>query len=75
MCPVFVAAFSCAHFRKLRQLMKVIALRRTKTQLIDGKPIVQLPEKSIFMNYIELSPEERDIYTAVSEKGKVTIGK
>jgi len=60
---------------KLRQLMKVIALRRTKTQLIDGKPIVQLPEKSIFMNYIELSPEERDIYKAVSEKGKVTIGK
>ena len=55
--------------------MKVIALRRTKTQIIDGKPIVELPEKSVFMNYIELTREERDIYKAVSEKGKVTIGK
>ena len=50
-------------------------MRRTKTQQIDGKPIVELPEKNLFINYIELSPEERDIYKAVSEKGKVTIGK
>ena len=55
--------------------MKVIALRRTKDTKLNGKPIVQIPEKSVFLNYVELSPEERDIYKAVAEKGKVTIGK
>lgn len=55
--------------------MKVIALRRTKNQKINGKPIVDIPEKNVFINYIELSPAERDIYKAVSEHGKVTISK
>ena len=56
--------------------MKVIALRRTKTQRgSNGKPIVDIPEKNIFVSYVELSPEERDIYKAVAEEGKITIGK
>ena len=60
---------------RLQQLMKRIALRRTKTQKVGGKPLVDLPAKNIFINYIELSKEERDVYKAVADRGKVTIGK
>ncbi|WZY87072.1 hypothetical protein YC2023_033456 [Brassica napus] len=38
-------------------------LRRTKGSLIDGKPIISLPPKSIELRKVEFTEEERDFYS------------
>ncbi|CAK9441077.1 uncharacterized protein LODBEIA_P49460 [Lodderomyces beijingensis] len=51
--------------RKLRALLSSILLRRNKNSLIDGQPILQLPEKHIISDYVELKGEELDYYKQV----------
>ncbi|XP_062596908.1 helicase-like transcription factor isoform X2 [Saccostrea cucullata] len=48
--------------RRLYKLMSSIALRRTKGTKIDGKRLVDLPEKTVQIKYIEFSKWEKDIY-------------
>ncbi|KAL6067925.1 hypothetical protein STEG23_022541, partial [Scotinomys teguina] len=61
--------------RRLQSLVKNITLRRTKTSKIKGKPVLELPERKIFIQHITLSEEERKIYQSVKNEGKVTIGR
>lgn len=53
--------------------MKAIALRRTKDMQVDGKRLVELPRKTISMHYVDLSPEDREVYDKVEEIGKEVI--
>jgi DNA repair protein RAD5 len=47
-------------------------LRRTKrSQAKDGKSILELPEKNIKIEYVDLSVEEKNIYDALFNKSKV----
>ena len=43
--------------------------------MVYGKPLVELPSKNIYMQYVELSSEERDVYDAVANEGRIKIGK
>ncbi|KAF6819465.1 SWI/SNF family DNA-dependent ATPase [Colletotrichum musicola] len=61
--------------RNLQVLLKATLLRRTKTSEIDGKPILQLPEKTEEVVYAELDEEERKFYTDLEEKSQVQINK
>lgn len=54
-------------------LIKAIALRRTKDMQVDGKRLVELPRKTISMHYVELTPEDRELYDKVEESGKEVI--
>ncbi|KAI9355058.1 SNF2 family N-terminal domain-containing protein [Zopfochytrium polystomum] len=54
--------------QRLQTLMKSITLRRTKQQKVDGKPILCLPERRDHVCMVELSPQERAVYTAVHDK-------
>ena len=48
---------------RLNVLMKTLLLRRTKAEVgVDGKPIVDLPEKNIKTHLIELSEDEWKVY-------------
>ncbi|KAI3868312.1 hypothetical protein MKX03_000223 [Papaver bracteatum] len=55
-------------YKKLQVVLKTILLRRTKDTLIDGKPIVTLPPKSISLMKVELSTEERSFYSALEAR-------
>ncbi|XP_012975777.1 helicase-like transcription factor isoform X3 [Mesocricetus auratus] len=61
--------------RRLQSLIKNITLRRTKTSKIKGKPVLELPERKVFIQHITLSEEERKIYQSVKNEGKATIGR
>ncbi|KAK2090484.1 hypothetical protein P7K49_031740 [Saguinus oedipus] len=60
--------------RRLQSLIKNITLRRTKTSKIKGKPVLELPERKVFIQHITLSDEERKIYQSVKNEGRATIG-
>lgn len=40
---------------------------------VDGKRLVELPRKTISMHYVELTPEDRELYDKVEESGKEVI--
>uniref|UniRef100_A0A8D1FTR4 Helicase-like transcription factor n=1 Tax=Sus scrofa TaxID=9823 RepID=A0A8D1FTR4_PIG len=61
--------------RRLQSLIKNITLRRTKTSKIKGKPVLELPERKVFIQHITLSDEERKIYQSVKNDGRATIGR
>ncbi|KAJ8786108.1 hypothetical protein J1605_006542 [Eschrichtius robustus] len=61
--------------RRLQSLIKNITLRRTKTSKIRGKPVLELPERKVFIQHITLSDEERKIYQSVKNEGRATIGR
>ncbi|KAK9679976.1 DNA helicase rad5, partial [Basidiobolus ranarum] len=47
----------------VQSILEPLVLRRQKSTLgTDGKPIVELPEKKIDIEYIEFSPQEQDVY-------------
>lgn len=43
----------------------LIMLRRKKDSVLDGKRLVELPEKHVEMEKLDFSPEEREIYQMV----------
>ena len=55
--------------------MRSIALRRTKTQQVDGRPLVELPDRQVFIQPVELSLEERKLYDSMAKEGRLVIGK
>lgn len=61
--------------RRLRSLIRSITLRRTKTSKIKGKPVLELPERKVFIQHVSLSEEERKIYQSVKNEGKALIGR
>ncbi|KAM3499578.1 hypothetical protein MY10362_007171 [Beauveria mimosiformis] len=60
---------------KLRALLKAIMLRRKKNSMLDGKPILELPEKTEMVVYAELSADERDYYNQLEKKAQVLFSK
>ncbi|KAL3627745.1 hypothetical protein CASFOL_029108 [Castilleja foliolosa] len=49
-------------YERLRAVLKTFLLRRTKSTYIDGEPIIILPPKTIELQRIEFSEEERGFY-------------
>lgn len=62
-----------AGLQNLQTLVKCITLRRTKSSEVNGRPLVVLPEKAVFVEQVELSPEERTEYTLANNEGQNTI--
>ncbi|CAH2246897.1 helicase-like transcription factor isoform X1 [Pelobates cultripes] len=60
---------------RLQSLIKNITLRRTKTSKIKGKPVLELPERKVFIQRIELSDEERHVYNSMRDEGKAIISR
>ena len=57
-------------FAKLQILMKAITLRRVKTDVVDGKPILVLPPKTDEVRYLVMNEKERKLYDKVHQAGK-----
>ncbi|XP_062438566.1 helicase-like transcription factor isoform X4 [Rhea pennata] len=59
--------------RRLQLLLKSITLRRTKISKVKGKPVLELPERKVLIQYVTLTEEERQIYQSVKMEGKAAI--
>ncbi|XP_047945417.1 helicase-like transcription factor CHR28 isoform X3 [Salvia hispanica] len=57
-----IARDSVVGYQKLQLVLRNILLRRTKGDLIDGKPIINLPPKKVHLKRVEFSVEERAFY-------------
>ena len=51
---------------RLQAIITTFLLRRMKDSKLDGKRLIELPEKNVGMIQLEFSPEERDIYRMVN---------
>ncbi|KFR00535.1 Helicase-like transcription factor, partial [Nipponia nippon] len=60
---------------RLQSLIRSITLRRTKTSKVKGKPVLELPERKVLIQYVTLTEEERQIYQSVKEEGKAAISR
>ncbi|XP_037097058.1 helicase-like transcription factor isoform X3 [Syngnathus acus] len=61
--------------QNLQTLIKCITLRRTKNSQVDGCPLVTLPEKSVYVEQVELSAAEREEYDVALNEGRHTVGR
>ncbi|XP_047467982.1 helicase-like transcription factor [Mugil cephalus] len=61
--------------QNLQTLVKCITLRRTKNSRVKGRPLVSLPEKTVFVEQVELSQPEREEYELARNEGRNTIGR
>ncbi|KAK8460285.1 hypothetical protein SEVIR_2G308600v4 [Setaria viridis] len=57
-------------YKKLQAVLRVVLLRRTKETLINGVPIINLPPKTINMNKVDFSHEERSFYLMLEERSR-----
>ncbi|NXN30303.1 HLTF factor, partial [Nycticryphes semicollaris] len=60
---------------RLQSLIRSITLRRTKTSKVKGKPVLELPERKVLIQYVTLTEEERQIYRSVKKEGKAAISR
>ena len=61
--------------QKLQALLKAILLRRTKKSKIDGKPILDLPERTTEQNHATFNDDELAFYTALETHTQLTFNK
>ncbi|MCJ1420542.1 hypothetical protein MMC32_006899 [Xylographa parallela] len=61
--------------RKLQALLKAVLLRRTKKSLIDGKPILSLPERTTEVQHAIFSPDEESFYRDLQERTQIRFNK
>jgi len=69
-----VFLFSFAHSR-LQKLLKHISIRRLKSDEDEGKPLVKLPPRTVVIQEVELSDEERQLYDAMQNHGQLIIAR
>ncbi|KAL9057510.1 MAG: hypothetical protein Q9206_002319 [Seirophora lacunosa] len=61
--------------RKLQALLKAILLRRNKKSVIDGKPILDLPERTTESRQAAFSEDEQAFYNALENKVQLQFNK
>ena len=61
--------------KTLQALLKAILLRRNKTSLIDGKPIITLPPKNEEVQHVVFSDDEQAFYKALETKTRLQFNK
>ncbi|GJJ72279.1 hypothetical protein EMPS_04636 [Entomortierella parvispora] len=54
--------------QRVQALLKAICLRRTKTSMVDGKPILELPERNVEIVQTPFSVDERAFYEALETR-------
>ncbi|MEQ2247035.1 hypothetical protein ILYODFUR_005157 [Ilyodon furcidens] len=60
--------------QNLQNLVKCITLRRTKNSEVNGRRLVSLPKKSVYVEEVVLSLQEREEYELARNEGRRIIG-
>ncbi|KAJ9123749.1 hypothetical protein QFC24_003523 [Naganishia onofrii] len=77
----FLALSECAEWEtftacnRIQAILKFGCMRRTKDTLIDGKPLLQLPEKKVDIAEEDFDEDERALYTAIEQKVKLRFNR
>ncbi|KAL8766510.1 MAG: hypothetical protein Q9209_006726 [Squamulea sp. 1 TL-2023] len=61
--------------RKLQALLKAILLRRDKKSTIDGKPILNLPERTTDSRHAAFSEDEQEFYNALESRTQLQFNR
>ncbi|ODV85450.1 hypothetical protein CANARDRAFT_198460 [[Candida] arabinofermentans NRRL YB-2248] len=61
--------------RKVQAILTAILLRRTKNSMIDGKPILELPDKHIVFDHVVMHDAEKRFYEALESSSKMKADK
>jgi SNF2 family DNA or RNA helicase len=61
--------------KRLQVVLKAIMLRRRKDHILNGKPILNLPARSVEIVYCEFSATEREFYNAIQAKVSDSLDK
>ncbi|KAF8340920.1 SNF2 family N-terminal domain-containing protein [Amanita rubescens] len=61
--------------QRLQAIITTFLLRRMKDSKLDGKRLIELPEKNVGMVQLEFSPEERDVYRMVEIRSQAKFNK
>ncbi|KAK4687668.1 hypothetical protein P7C73_g2453, partial [Tremellales sp. Uapishka_1] len=61
--------------KRLHVVLKAVMLRRTKDAKIDGKPILNLPDRTVKVVECPFDEEERAFYAALEQKTSLTFNK
>nr|KAJ3422056.1 hypothetical protein HK105_001379 [Polyrhizophydium stewartii] len=56
---------------RVHALMKAICLRRSKKSMLDGKPIIVLPERIVEIDTVRLSEPEREFYDSLEKRQRL----
>lgn len=59
----------------IQVILKAVMLRRKKDLVINGKPIITLPEREVNIIACTFDPEEREFYESISAKVESTLEK
>ncbi|KAI9041053.1 DEAD/DEAH box helicase [Aspergillus affinis] len=59
----------------LRGLMNTMMLRRTKSSIIQGLPIIQLPAKTTENVYVSFTEQERKLYTMLESHSRLLFNR
>ncbi|KIO30136.1 hypothetical protein M407DRAFT_20805 [Tulasnella calospora MUT 4182] len=69
------AGRSAVPMKRLHVVLSAIMLRRTKTQVVNGKPILSLPDRTVNMVECEFDQDEQEFYNALVERTELTLNK
>lgn len=69
------AGRSAVPMKRLHVVLSAIMLRRTKTQVVNGKPILSLPDRTVNMVECEFDQDEQEFYNALVERTDLTLNK
>ncbi|CAG8478974.1 11767_t:CDS:10 [Diversispora eburnea] len=70
-----ISPANSSSMRKVQAILRGICLRRTKDSTLNGKPILQLPEKIVDMVTNEFSEDERQFYDALETKSRIEFNR
>ncbi|KAF0917142.1 hypothetical protein E2562_016942 [Oryza meyeriana var. granulata] len=57
-------------YKKLQVVLKTVMLRRTKATMLDGKPIILLPPKTVSLKTVDFTSEERAFYNTLEAESR-----
>ncbi|EMD32811.1 hypothetical protein CERSUDRAFT_143402 [Gelatoporia subvermispora B] len=60
---------------RAQEVLRPLLLRRTKNSELEGKPLLELPEKHIDLVELEFSEEEREIYDQFERRAQICINR
>ncbi|KAL0952817.1 hypothetical protein HGRIS_007042 [Hohenbuehelia grisea] len=60
---------------RARSILVRHMLRRTKTGMLEGKPLLELQPKEVELVTVDFSEEERDVYDSFEKRSKIRLNK
>ncbi|KAI0061315.1 hypothetical protein BV25DRAFT_1826795 [Artomyces pyxidatus] len=60
---------------RAQEILKPILIRRTKNSTLEGKPLLELPPKTIDIITSQFSSDEREIYDNFEQRAKIRVNK